>query len=205
MYYVFLACALVGGTIAVLQFVMAVVGFGADDLDFMDDVDFPDDVGDAQGDVLDHGSTWLFGVISFRTVIAAAAFFGLAGLAGLQSGQSTPVALVLGLVAGIVSMYGVHFLMQLLVKLRHDGTIRIEKSLGTRGKVYLPIPGNNDGAGKVQLRLEDRIVEYEAITSESEKLPTGATIEVVEIVSPTRLAVKLIDDRAHAKKSDAVA
>ena len=31
-----------------------------------------------------HGSTWMFGVISFRTVVAALTFFGLAGLASLS-------------------------------------------------------------------------------------------------------------------------
>ena len=60
---VFLFCAVIGGAIFLVQFVLAVVGFGADDLDFIDDLPDDMDVGDAQGDVHDHGSTWLFGVI----------------------------------------------------------------------------------------------------------------------------------------------
>ena len=202
LFYIFLTCALIGGTIAILQFVMAVVGFGADDLDF---ADLPDDVTDAPGDVLDHGSTWLFGVISFRTVVAAMAFFGLAGLGGLESDQSPVICLVIAVLAGIVSMYGVHFLMQLMHKLRHDGTLRIEIAVGKRGKVYIPVPGNRDGAGKVQLRLQDRIVEYEAVTASTDKLPTGATVEVVEVVSPTRLEVKLVGEKPMTAASDAIA
>ena len=34
MYTLFLICALVGGTVFILQFVLAIVGAGADDLDF---------------------------------------------------------------------------------------------------------------------------------------------------------------------------
>ena len=56
MYTMFLVCAIFGGTIFVIQFVLAVIGAGGDDLDFgadipdgfdiPDDLDVPDDVGD---------------------------------------------------------------------------------------------------------------------------------------------------------------
>ncbi len=42
MYTLFLLCALLGGTVFILQFVLAVIGFGADDVDFADDL--PDDL-----------------------------------------------------------------------------------------------------------------------------------------------------------------
>ena len=75
----------------ILQFVLAIIGAGTDDVDFAHDVphDLPHDfAGDVSGDAGHaagashvHGSTWMFGVISFRTVVAALTFFGLAGLA----------------------------------------------------------------------------------------------------------------------------
>src|SRR5262245_10276004 len=97
MAWLFLICAVVGGTVLICQFVLTLVGIGGDHgLDFGHDVphDFSGDAGhdfaaaDAQGaDSADHdaaghhGSSWLFAVISFRTLVAAAAFFGLTGLA----------------------------------------------------------------------------------------------------------------------------
>ena len=45
MYWLFMICAAVGGTVFVLQFVLAIIGAGADDLDFAHDVphDMPHD------------------------------------------------------------------------------------------------------------------------------------------------------------------
>ena len=54
MYWLFMICAAVGGTVFILQFVLAIIGAGADDLDFAHDVphDIPHDVPhDFTGDV----------------------------------------------------------------------------------------------------------------------------------------------------------
>ena len=192
----FLICAVLGGTVFVLQFVLAVVGFGAESLDFADDIpdDLPDDVGDVQGQVADHGSTWLFGVISFRTVVAALAFFGIAGLAARSADQSRPVSLLIALATGAAAMYGVHYLMLLLRKLGQDATSRIERSVGKRGTVYVPVPGGKSGTGKIQLSLPGGVMEYHAMTSEPEMLATGTRVKVVSVISPTTLEVETISE-----------
>jgi len=199
----FLVCAVIGGTVFIFQFVLALIGMGGDELDFADDIPDDVDVGDPQGDVLDHGSTWLFGVISFRTVVAALTFFGLAGIASDASGQHSVVSLVIALAAGAAAMFGVHWMMRLLYGLGQDGTVRVERSVGKRGVVYIPIPKEKSGAGKVQLRLQGRIVEYQAMTSAVEKLPTGARVVVVEVISPTTLGVEPILEHAEVDAGDA--
>jgi membrane protein implicated in regulation of membrane protease activity len=195
----FLLCAAIGGTIFICQFVMALIGFGSEDVDMADDV--PDDVGPdfADADVADdhgqshgHGSTWLFGVISFRTVVAAITFFGMAGFASLHGGQSTGASLVIAILAGAIAMYGVHWLMRLLYRLSQDRTLRIERALGKRGKVYVPIPAQHGGAGKVQINLQDRLMEYAATTAAPETLPTGAQIVVTRVVSHDTVEVELV-------------
>jgi membrane protein implicated in regulation of membrane protease activity len=198
MQLLFLFCALIGGTVFILQFVLAVIGAGADDLELADDIpdDIPDDV--ASGHAHGHGSTWLFGVISFRTVVAALTFFGLAGLASLEGGISAPLTLLIALVIGAGAMYGVHYLMQLLYRLRYDGTVRIQRTVGERGTVYVPIPGNNEGLGKIQIRTQGRIMEYAARTRVPEKLKTGTTVEVVSILSPMTLEVEPVDEATLA-------
>ena len=35
MYYVFLTCAVLGGTVFLFQFLLALIGFGAEDLDLV--------------------------------------------------------------------------------------------------------------------------------------------------------------------------
>jgi hypothetical protein len=208
MYYVFLICAVLGGTVFLFQFVLALIGFGAEDLDLVDDLpddvdlDVPDDVGDftqaadaaghdlghATGTV-DHGSTWLFGVISFRTVVAALTFFGLVGLACQSAQLGSALSALFALLAGCSAMWGVHWMMLQLYRLRHDGSLRIERSVGRPATVYIPIPPNESGSGKVQLEMQSRIVEYAAMTTDSEKLPTGAKVMVVDFISPDTLLV----------------
>ena len=80
----------------------------------------------AEGDGHDaaghHGSSWLFAVISFRTLVAAATFFGLAGLAAQSAEQPVGVQLLLAAAAGIGAMYGVHWLVRAMGRLGEDGT-----------------------------------------------------------------------------------
>src|SRR5688572_5553518 len=95
---IFMFFAVVGGTILVCQFVLTCVGFGHDahggdhgggadhDAGSLDHDVSSTDGHDAHGH---HGSTWLFSVISIRTMIAATTFFGLGGLLA-QSMQARP-------------------------------------------------------------------------------------------------------------------
>ena len=193
MFNVFLFAAVIGGTIFVFQFVLALVGMGAEDLDFADDIpdDLPDDVLDHAGPI-DHGSTSLFGVISFRTVVAAVTFFGLAGMAGMEGELPIGLAAIVAVASGLAAMYGVHWLMKQLYSLRQDGSVRIQRSIGKSATVYIPIPPNRSGSGKVQIRMQGRIMEYAAITGEPEKLTTGAKVVVVDVVTPTTLEVEPI-------------
>ena len=62
--------------------------------------------------------------------------------------------------------------------------------MGKTGTVYLTIPGNRAGAGKVQLNLQNRTVEYQAVTSQ-EALPNGAKIVVTSVVSRDTVEVAL--------------
>jgi len=201
----FLVCAAVGGTILIGQFVLALVGFGGHDFDG----DMPHDIGDVPHDVhldghdahgpdqelgehgVGHGnlSTWLFGVISFKTLTAATAFFGLAGCAA-NAGQMSPVAqMTIAIAAGVGAMYSVHWLMRSMRRLSEDGTLRVNRAVGRQGVVYLTIPANRKAAGKVQIQLQNRLMEYQAVTDHDEPLATGAKIQVVGVSGSSVLEV----------------
>ncbi len=212
---VFIVCAAIGGTILVCQLVMMLIGLGGHA--FMD-ADMPADVGHgfggdfhaggdglhgdaglhtdhAGGDSADseqgiqHGSTWLFNVLSFRTITAALTFFGLAGWTAQSAEMSPPTALLVAVAAGVAAMYAVYWLMQCLYRLQADGNVRIQRSVGQHGNVYLRIPANRSGSGKIQFNLQNRIMEYLAVTDGPE-LPTGAKVVIVGIVNPTTLEVQ---------------
>ena len=191
----FTICAVVGGTILICQFVLTLVGLGGDHgVDFSHDVahDFSGGAGhgavggDAHGadhgghDAShEHGSSWLFAMISFRTLVAAVTFFGLVGMAARSTGQVIGVQLLLAVAAGIGAMYGVHWLIRAVGRLGEDATLRTKNALGQGGTVYVPIAGGRTQAGKIQLKVQNRLVEYEAVTSAPERLPTGTKVRVV--------------------------
>ena len=190
MTYLFILCAVIGGTILVCQFVLTLVGFGHDVGDLAHDVsvDVHTDASadahsdDTQGDGSGHhGSSWLFGVISFRTLVAASAFFGLAGLASESAGYHLPMQLLFATGSGAGAMFAVHYLVKQLGRLNQDQTLRVHRALGQVGSVYIPIPAQKASSGKIQLTLQNRVVEYEAITSGDEKLPTGAKVRVIAV------------------------
>jgi membrane protein implicated in regulation of membrane protease activity len=186
----FVLCAVIGGTIMVCQFVLTLVGFGHDVGDMSHDVsvdvhtdgaDGADDGGDGHDDSGHHGSSWLFGVISFRTLVAASAFFGLAGLAADSAGQGRPMQVLIAVASGVGAMFAVHALVKQMGRLTQDQTLKVQRAIGHVGTVYIPIPGQKASAGKIQLSLQNRVVEYEAITSGDEELVTGTKVRVVAV------------------------
>ncbi len=199
----FLTCAVIGGSVFAIQFVLALIGFGSEDLDLADDVpdDLPDHAGHdslGHGSAADHGSTWLFGVISLRTVVAAVTFFGLIGYAAFQAGQGPSVSLTVGILAGLAAMYGIHYLMLQLSRLGQDRTLRIDSAVGHVGTVYLPIPAAGQGVGKVTLAVHEQLVEYAATTSEATPLPRGAKVVVTRVVGAGTVEVAPVGEPVSA-------
>jgi hypothetical protein len=134
---------------------------------------------------------WFVSLLTFRAVVAAVAFFGIGGLAAMEAGLDQVDPLLTGCVAvaaGIGALLLVASLMRTLGKLGADGTVRIHRALGQTGTVYLGIPANKSGAGKVTLNLQNRTVEYQAVTPQQE-LPTGTKVKVVGVVSSDTVEV----------------
>ncbi len=219
----FLLCAIIGGTILLLQFAMTVLGIGGDHGDTGGDAgidvgshDFSGDVhhdvgshdvahgghntsgGDHAHDSADHSTVWFFKVLTFQTVVAAVAFFGIAGKAAREANFSDTATLVIAFGAGIAAMYGVYYMIRGLHKFNADGTLQIGRAVGQRGTVYIPIPGSNSGSGKIQMNLQNRVVEFQAMTHQ-DRLPSGAKVKVISVIGPDTVEVeRLLETEAHS-------
>jgi hypothetical protein len=60
--------------------------------------------------------------------------------------------------------------------------------LGKTGEVYLSIPAQNMGKGKVQISVNGSVHELDAIT-QGEKIDTGAMVKVTDIMGDNLLVV----------------
>jgi hypothetical protein len=191
---IYLICAIAGGTLLVCQFLFGLIGLG-DHHDAGGDHDFHDPGGhDAPGGHDHHGGheaqhSWFVGLLTFRSIVAALTFFGLAGLASTVNLKHEPVvSLGIALGAAAAALFGVAYLMRMLHRLKSDGTVRIERAVGQSGTVYLTIPGQKAGVGKVTLTLQNRTVEYQALTPH-EPLPTGSKVKVTAVLGPDTVEV----------------
>jgi hypothetical protein len=210
---IFSITALIGGTVLGFQFVLLLFGVGGDDgpdgaghgsdLGGADGHDFAGHHGDVGGtdvfhaDSAGHGhghdvSHWFYELISLRTLSAAFAFFGIAGKTALANGWSNPQAFGVATLAGFAAMYLVYWLFKQIFRLQHAGNENIRNALGAAAAVYVPIPGKRAGVGKVTFVLQNRSVEYQAVTDDDERLKTGEKVLVVGIVNSDTVRVSRV-------------
>jgi len=134
----------------------------------------------------------VFSVISFRTLVAAIAFFGVSGRAALSAGYAPSTSFILAVIVGVAAMYGMYWMMRGIASLNSSGNERIGNAVGRRATVYLRIPATRSGMGKVQLSMQNRIVEYQAFTDETEPLQSGESVEVVDVAGGDTVYVRRI-------------
>lgn len=212
----FTLAALIGGTVLAFQFVLMLLGFGDNggDLAGADGGDLSAG-GDVAGDVAGNQASWheaadadlghptapwFYEVLSLRTLSAAVTFFGLTGKTTMAYGYSPIGSLALATLVGLAAMYVVYWLFKQVYKLQHTGTENIRNAIGAPAIVYVPIPGKRAGAGKVTFRLQNRLVEYQAVTEDDNRLATGEKVVVVAIVNSDTVRVA----RASAPVPDMV-
>ena len=136
-----------------------------------------------------HGSASVFRILSFRTVVAALAFFGLAGRAAESADCPPFTALMIAVSAGLGAMYAVYALLQGMRSLKAEGTVQLYRALGHEATVYLHIPARQTGAGKIQINLQNRTMEYLATTL-GEAIPSGATVVVTKVIGSDTVEVQ---------------
>lgn len=168
MEHVYLICAVAGGTVLLLQTLLAALG-GTAEVDHGAD-DALDTIASAHDSFLK--------LLSFKTVVAFATFFGLTGRAARRAGWPTSTTLATAIAVGLLALWIVAWLMDALSRLQSRGNLELQDAIGHKARVYLTVPGRMSGPGKILLQLRDRMVESPAVTRGPE-LVTGAEVVVV--------------------------
>ncbi|MCA8979704.1 MAG: hypothetical protein KDC14_06740 [Planctomycetes bacterium] len=175
----FQICAGIGSGVLVLQLLLQL--FGGGDVD-----DFDVDGGDL--DVGDHDFQWL----SLRTITSFLAIFGLVGWWGTAEEWGSPRTLGSAVAAGLATMLVVAYLLSLQRKLASQGNVKAENVVGLVARVYLKIPSERSGMGKITVLVQERSMEYGAQTAGAE-LPTGAQVRVVRMLTANTFEVEALD------------
>lgn len=120
-------------------------------------------------------------LFTFRGIIAFFSIGGWFGVAAIGWGIPVPGAVALGAVAGYLALYFVAWSIRAALRMQHSGNININNAVGNNGEVYIPVPPIKSGEGKVNVIVQDRFCEFNAVTNEERTLKTGEKITVMGI------------------------
>jgi hypothetical protein len=168
--------AIIASMIFVVQTIISFVGG-----DIFDDVDL-----DANHDT--DGISHFFSVRNLVNFLLGA---GWGGVCFYHLLPNKTLLMVVAVISGTVFVLIFFGLVKILLKLNQDNTFCISETLNKVANVYLSIPENRRGKGKIQISVRGSLHELEAVT-EAEKIPTGAKVRVAEIVDEQTVRVENI-------------
>lgn len=129
-------------------------------------------------------------IFTVRGIISFFVVFGWVGVVMLSAGVPIWITIPVAIICGFGMMLLLAILLNLVMKLRSDGNTDNRNAIGTSGKVYLTIPPERTGEGKVYVMLQGSYVERAAVTDQTEAIPTGTEIVVVGVSGQTVLVVR---------------
>ena len=204
---IYAGCAVFGGILFVIRIILMFMGGDSDtdadaggfhgdvgidgDIDAHADVDLHVD-GDLHADVDHGGSDASFKILSLHGLTGFFMMFGLIGLGAYRSFENVStgmaVSLVAGVAAGLFAVWLVTKVFSMMSKLQSSGTLDLANAVGQEGTVYLKIPA--EGRGKVQITVQGRLQEFEAVSEAKVELASGDRVKVARVVSDSVMSVE---------------
>ncbi len=144
---------------------------------------------DFDGDL--NGADAPFQLFSLRNLINFLLGFSWTGISFYTTISNKPFLIVLSLVVGVLFVYLFFVIIRQVQKLAEDNSFKITNTLNKTAEVYLTIPENKKGKGKIMISVNGAFHELEAMT-ENDKIQSGAVVKVVRIENDNILIVETI-------------
>lgn len=164
----------------VFVFILVLTIFGSDA-----DTDVQTDIG--HGFVDGDGIPFQF--LSVKNIVGFFTMFGWSGLGFISTGMGPVLVILLSFLCGLAMMLAMAWLFYLMSKLTESGNMRMKNALGHTGNVYLEIPAQRKGIGKVQVTFQGALQTLDAMTDEETAIPTSALVQVVDLIDNQILIV----------------
>lgn len=180
MLQVFWGVAIVASLVFVILFVLTIIGLDHSDVDI-------DLNADGDGTMMETGDG--LNIFTIKNFIGFLMGFGWAGVCLYDSISSPGVMLLVASVVGCLFVAMFVLIYKQSRKLDKDGTFNINDTLGKTASVYLRIPAEGRGKGKIQVSINGSVHEIDAVTDEDE-IPTGRNVRIVEVIDNETLKVE---------------
>ena len=171
--------ALIASAIFVVQTILTFIGSDASD---GVNADFDGN--------LDHADA-PFQLFSLRNLINFLLGFGWAGVAFYATITNKFLLIALATICGIVFVMLFFLLIKQIMKLTEDNTFNIENLKGKTGEVYLNIPPQKSGKGKILISINGSNHELDAMTNSEEMIRSSSVVKVTDVEDKILLVSKI--------------
>jgi membrane-bound ClpP family serine protease len=132
-----------------------------------------------------------FQVFSLRNLISFLLGFSWTGISFYNSIANASLLILLSTTIGVLFVLFFFLIIKQIQRFAEDNSFKYSKTINKTGEVYLTIPENRSGYGKVLISVNGSVHELEAMT-ENDKIESGKLIKVVKIESDKILIVEKI-------------
>ena len=181
---VYWVIAIIMSSLFLVQMLLTFIGLGTSDADI--DTAF-DSTPDGGLDGVD-GAMQIFTVRNFINFLLGFSW------GGICLWDVIPNKIILTIVAFVIGLLFVSIfwaIYQLMMRLQSSGNIDLNNAVGVTCQVYLRIPAERKGTGKVQISFSGSVQEIDAQT-DGVCLPSGARARVISLIDSHTLLVEKI-------------
>lgn len=162
-----------------LQTIMTFIGLSGGETDV-----------DMDGDGTDTGDM-PFEIFTLRNLINFLLGFSWTGISLYNKFENKTILIGIAVLVGIAFVAVFFILIKQILKLSEDNSFKIENTINKTADVYLTIPENKSGKGKVQISVNGSFHELDAMTLSTEKISSGAVIKVIAVENNILIVEKL--------------
>lgn len=176
---IFWTITIIATTIFAFQTLLTIIGMEHDfDLGDLGDLDGHDGTMDTGG---------MVSLFSIRSMVNFFVGFGWSGVTFLDT---LPMWLVyvVSVAVGLGFAYMYIFLRRKMMKLEQNGTFNLSLCKDLEAEVYLRIPAERTGKGKVQISQNGSVHEIDAVT-DGEEIKSGSRVKIVDIEGNTAVVL----------------
>ncbi|GIZ09427.1 NfeD family protein [Flavobacterium sp. UMI-01] len=130
-----------------------------------------------------------FQLFSFRNLIHFLLGFSWTGISFYNTFSNPLLLIILSLLVGCLFVYLFFLIIRQIKKLEENNSFKMTHTLNKTAEVYLTIPANKSGKGKIMISINGAFHELEAMT-ENESIPSGTPVVVTKIENNNILFVK---------------
>ena len=150
-------------------------GWADTDMDADTDIDVGPDVDAHEASESVAG----FRFFTIRGLVAFFCIFGWTGYALSGTSLGTALIILISVAAGLLAMLLIGLMFYAMMHMQASGNLVYSNAIGKDAEVYIPIPAQRTGRGKVMVEFQQQLVEAEAITDDEQRIPTGTSVRVV--------------------------